>query len=201
MAQPWGMTDSFALLGVPRRFWLEEEALKERFHTLTAEHHPDVAGEAAGRAFAALNVAYQTLRDPRARLRHWLELEAPGAGTRATVPAAAEAFFPAVAAKKEALEAFLKRRTAAGGAVAKALLFPEQFALHEGLEECLAALERERTALLGQLPALDAQWQAATPEERRALTNTLLEAAQTLGYLERWAAQLREGIVQLQTGG
>ena len=74
--------DFFAWLGMPRRPWLDPEAVKERFHTLSREHHPDqqAAGSNAetDAAFARLNAAQAALRDPKARLRCLLELEHPG---------------------------------------------------------------------------------------------------------------------------
>ncbi len=69
--------DHFAELGQPRRPSLDADALKDHFHRLTAEHHPDIAGD--GGRFTTLNAAYTVLREPAARLRHLLELDAPAA--------------------------------------------------------------------------------------------------------------------------
>src|ERR1700721_1387663 len=76
------MTDCFALFHETRRPWLDPEALKAKFLTLSGQTHPDrfhsaAAGEkeAAGRRFAELNAAYNCLREPRTRLQHLLELE------------------------------------------------------------------------------------------------------------------------------
>ena len=70
------MPDHFATLAQPRRPWLDPEALRESFHRAAAQHHPDAAGGTDER-FAALNTAHAILREPAARLRHLLELEAP----------------------------------------------------------------------------------------------------------------------------
>src|SRR5580765_7109086 len=74
--------DAFALLGVPRRPWLDPDLLKQRFLSLSAEWHPDRlhnATEAEKRLaqdrFTELNHAYQMLLDPRERLLHLAELE------------------------------------------------------------------------------------------------------------------------------
>lgn len=79
------MTDAFALLSESRRPWLDADALKSRFLPLSAEVHPDrvhSASEAekaaANTRYAELNAAYNTLREPRDRLLHLLELEAGG---------------------------------------------------------------------------------------------------------------------------
>ncbi len=188
------MNDPFALFGVPRQLWLEEEALKSRFHALSAEHHPDVAPGSGGEAFAALNTAYRTLREPRTRLRAWLELE--GAPRQAAAPAEVMALFPQMGAHAQALDAFLKRREAASSALAKALLLEEQYTLSETLETWLATLEEVKAHTLATLPALDAAW----PTERELVLREVEAAAQTLGYVEKWLTQTREGVFKLQFG-
>src|SRR5580765_7856135 len=79
------MTDYFALLGVPRRPWVDEEALKARFLELSAGAHPDRVHEAgadekqrANARFAEVNAAYTCLREPKSRLAHLFELETGG---------------------------------------------------------------------------------------------------------------------------
>src|SRR5690242_19839859 len=74
--------DFFSLLGEPRRPWLDAEALKERFLQISTEAHPDRAHsasplekESATRRYAELNLAHSTLREPRDRLLHLIELE------------------------------------------------------------------------------------------------------------------------------
>jgi curved DNA-binding protein CbpA len=71
------VTDHFAALGLPRRAWLDPEDIKSRHHALIAASHPDKpTGDAA--LAASLNTARATLENPASRLRHLLELEAPG---------------------------------------------------------------------------------------------------------------------------
>ena len=76
------MTDCFALLDEPRRPVIDLEALKAKFFSRSAESHPDrshgageVERQAATDGYAALNSAYNTLREPKERLGHLLELE------------------------------------------------------------------------------------------------------------------------------
>jgi len=191
------MTDHFACLGEPRRPWLDEEALKAKFHALTAEHHPDVAGADAP-DFSAINVAYGVLRDPRTRLRHLLELEAPGrlAGRQAVPPPIVE-LFTAMGDKKQSLDRFLEKRAAAGSALGRAMLASEQFRLQEEVEEWHGVLQAEKARWLDQIPALDDAWLAG-PAERDGVAVRVAETAQALGYLEKWAAQLWDGLVKLQ---
>jgi hypothetical protein len=46
------MNDCFALLNEPRRPWLDSEALKQRFVSLSAELHPDRTHSAMATACA-----------------------------------------------------------------------------------------------------------------------------------------------------
>ena len=193
------MTDCFEALGVPHRPLLDDEELKRRFLALTAEHHPDVAGTESGE-FAALNLAYQTLRDPCQRLRHLVEL-ATGTPTprHQAAPAVIGELFPEMGRHKQALDAFLKRWNAAPAGLGKALLMEEQLQLQETLEAWLHRLQEERGKALEALPALDHQWMT-DPASREALLPKLSDMAQTLVYLDRWIGQLREGLLQLQIG-
>ncbi len=74
--------DHFALLGFPRKFGLDPEALEARFHQLNRQLHPDFFMDAPAAvrirsldATARINEAYQTLRAPVARLVYLVELE------------------------------------------------------------------------------------------------------------------------------
>ena len=76
------MTDCFALLDEPRRPWLDADALKVKFHARSAEVHPDRVHNApetervsAQERYTTLNAAFNTLREPKDRLQHLLELE------------------------------------------------------------------------------------------------------------------------------
>ncbi len=74
--------DPFAVLGEPRRPWLDAEALRSQFLEASTGMHPDRFHDApepertaAERRYADLNAAYQALREPRSRLLHLLLLE------------------------------------------------------------------------------------------------------------------------------
>lgn len=71
--------DCFALLGLPRRFDLDGQALRTAHRSLAAQAHPDLAhgqADAAAREdlLSRLNTALRTLSDPLARAEHLLEL-------------------------------------------------------------------------------------------------------------------------------
>jgi molecular chaperone HscB len=76
-----GLTDYFTLLGVERRFDIDEAELHRRFLALNRHAHPDFHGGESPevqalslRVSAAINDAYRTLRDPAARAGYLLEL-------------------------------------------------------------------------------------------------------------------------------
>lgn len=73
--------DDFALLGLPRRFALDEDELNQRRQALQRLAHPDrhaAQGAAAQRVAmqwsVRINEAYQRLRDPLRRAAYWCEL-------------------------------------------------------------------------------------------------------------------------------
>ncbi|MHC4982447.1 MAG: Fe-S protein assembly co-chaperone HscB [Planctomycetota bacterium] len=75
------LTDYFTLLGLRRRFDLDESELHEKYVALSRYAHPDFhAGDADEvkqlhlRVSAALNDAYRTLKDPAGRAAYLLEL-------------------------------------------------------------------------------------------------------------------------------
>ena len=186
------MTDFFALLQEERRPWLDADALKEKYHRLTASHHPDVA--AASGDFAEINRAYQTLSDPAARLRHLLDLEAPEAPSRTqAVPVEIAAFFTPVGEARKAVDAFLNKRSAAVSPLAKALLSTEQYEVQERLEETITSLQEKQDSLLSQVRELDAVWSGS----RAAAMEALPVLWQSLGYVAKWLATLRESLFRL----
>jgi curved DNA-binding protein CbpA len=188
------MTDFFALFDEERRPWLDADALKEKYHALTARHHPDVA-EAGGDAdFAEINRAYQTLVEPAARLRHLLELEAPEALLRTQgVPEDVAVFFAPVAEARQGVDGFFRKLAGASSPLAKALLSAEQYQVQERVEEMIGALQGKEEELLGRVRGIDALWE----EGREAALRALPGIWQSLGYIGKWLATLRESLFRL----
>jgi DnaJ-domain-containing protein 1 len=72
------MIDHFRVLHEPRRPWIDISELKTKFLALSAIHHPDRSHSSSVSEpidFAALNVAYNCLRDVPLRVAHLIELE------------------------------------------------------------------------------------------------------------------------------
>ncbi|HEV7403087.1 MAG TPA: J domain-containing protein [Chthoniobacteraceae bacterium] len=190
------LIDHFAALGRPRRPWLEPEALKEVFHRLTAEHHPDRTGDAA--RFTEINGAYAVLRDPVLRLRHLLELEEPAALAAAPpLPEALTATFMRIATLRRTIDAFVKQQAAATTPLGRALLAAARFSLQRDVELELADLETAQALGLEALREADRQWEERSP----ALVEQLAALQQELSYLAKWGAQLREALFLFQAAG
>jgi molecular chaperone HscB len=75
-------TDYFAIFGLPRKLWIEMNALEQKFLQLSWKLHPDnfvnatePERELSLKRSSELNDAYRTLRDPVARVEYLLGLE------------------------------------------------------------------------------------------------------------------------------
>ena len=204
------MIDCFALLDEPRRPWIDPEALKARFLLLSRHAHPDRVHneappdkQAATLHYTDLNAAYTCLREPKARLRHLLELER-GSRPREVQPVPPDTMdlFFEVGQLGRAADAFLSRRNRLDSPLLKAEVFEEGFEWREkinALEQRLA----ERVAVLDEeLRTLNRDWETAAPlpDPARAQTLPLArleEMYQLYGYLTRWRGQLQERLTQL----
>lgn len=187
------MTDHFAILALPRRPWLEPEEIKGAFQRLAAERHPDSPGGDA-EAFAHTNAAWQILREPASRLRHLLELDFPALDLASTQlpPSLADAFMD-MAALLRTLEDFRRRKVAATGALAIALLADDRTKIERRLRAALARIGAIIAGALEEVRTIDASW-----PQRDATTADRLSALQReLTFAEKWSTQLREGLFVL----
>lgn len=217
--------DYFAIFEEKRRPWLDADALKEKFHRLTASHHPDVADrsetanksrnpaaaangdlrENGTRDFSEINHAYQTLSDLPARLRHLLALEFPEINTR-QLPISDELseLFLAISENQQALAAFFAKQSQAASPLARALLAQEQFALLETTQRLcvrVAKCEEETEQAVRDLAARWGKQEPGEPEkqarEREAQGAELAALYQSSAFLKKWSAQLREATARL----
>lgn len=188
------MTDYFALLGQPRRPWLDPEALKESFHRLAVEHHPDVAGE--NETFAQVNAGYRILKEPASRLRHLLELEylTEPAGAPQLPPGLTERFMEVATLERE-IHVFLRQQGDATSNIQKSLLAADRFAMQRDVEKLIAELETYRERLLQLLQAENHLWEQRTAETGGRLATLQQEFA----FISKWIDQLRERSVQLES--
>lgn len=195
------MTDYFALLNQSRRPWLEAETLKARFHTLSAEVHPDRVHQSSDRDklvanqhYTELNAAYHCLLEPRSRIRHLLELEL---GTKPSdltdVPDDLMELFFSASKVFRAVDAFLTEKARATSPLLQVQFFERGQDWVERLGTLRETISPRRDALLEELKALDGGWAAAMPKP----TQRLLEIWRLLSFYERWLGQIQERVAQL----
>jgi hypothetical protein len=205
-----GFLDCFALFDEPRRPWLSPDALKEKFLKLSSEDHPDRvhgAPEAERRRaherYAELNTAYQTLREPRDRLRHLLELERGAKpGDIEQIPSGSMDLFFEIAKTIRDTDAFLAEKNQISSPLLQVRLFEQGTEWTERLMKLQRKIDVTREALALELDALNRFWECApppgSPERLEGLPLDRLEQVYRLfSYISRWTAQIQERIVQL----
>ena len=203
------MTDCFALFEEPRRPWLDADALKAKFHARSAEVHPDRvhSAPAAERAaaqdrYTALNAAFTTLREPKDRLQHLLELESGAKpGNIQTTPAELTDLFFAVGQLCRDVDFFLLEKGRANSPLLKVKMFQRAMDWTSQLNALQTRINAKRGDLETELQAMNATWSAAPtePDARRASLPLprLEQLYRTFSFLSRWAGQLQEHVVQL----
>lgn len=190
------MTDYFALLDQPRRPWLEEDELKTRYHAKTLQLHPDAQPETTGSAgFAELNDAYRTLRDPKLRLRHLLDLHGSADRANNTVPDSLQTLFPQISAATHRADLVLEKFRSATTALTRGLLKPELLRPTDEVDRLLAAIRKLHDQALAEMRTLDDKWGADPTHDRKVAQRLVL----TFTYLGRWIAQLEEKRFQLSS--
>jgi len=180
--------DYFQILGVPRRLVLDPAALQRRYYELHRLLHPDryqtgpqAARVASLRNTAAVNRAYQTLRDPIDRGLYWLVLhgESLGSNNNRVPIELAELVF-------ETQEKLEELRAARGGN-GNAALATEIDSVRQTLAERRAELLKELHENFVRWGAADADVATLTKELK-----TLLSAMAYLGTLMRDVEQALE---------
>lgn len=195
------MTDYFALLNEPRRPWLDADALKTKFHSLSAEVHPDRvhqapenARQAANQRYIELNAAYQCLRESRLRLRHLLELELGNKPSDLTdVPNDLMALFFAVGKLFREVDAFRSEKAKATSPLLQVQFFERGQEWEEKLNGLRGEVSVRREKLLKELRDLDSGWSGVAPKP----TAELLRIWRVLSFYDRWLAQIQERTLAL----
>ncbi len=204
------MTDCFALLDEPRRPAPDLDSLKAKFLALSAEVHPDRLHNApeperlaATERYAALNVAYNTLREPKERIGHLLELEL---GTKPSgidaVPAEWMEGFMDVGQLCRSVDAFLADSAKVTSPLLKVQRFQQGMEWTDRLNETIQRLTARLNEINSGLQALNPAWTAAPAvgDARRPSALPLEELAAAfrgVSFLTRWIGQLRERTVKL----
>ncbi len=207
------MTDSFVLLDEPRRPWLDAEALKQKFLPLSSAVHPDrthnaseAEQQASNTRYAELNAAYNTLREPRDRLLHLLELELGAKPSDIQrIPPGTMDLFVEVGQLCRDVDAFLAQRGNVTSPLLKVQMFERGMEWTDKLQALQQRINAKRDELTGELQKMNAVWDAApaigSPERAAALPLERLEQIyRVFSYIARWSEQIQERNVQLATG-
>jgi DnaJ-domain-containing protein 1 len=206
------MTDYFALFNEPRRPALDTDALKQKFLQLSNDVHPDRVHSASeeekqrvtGR-YSELNAAYNTLREPRDRLLHLLELEA-GAKPKDVqrIPPGTMDLFVEVGQLCRDVDSFLVERNKVTSPLLKVQMFERGMEWTDKLQALQQRINAKRDELVEELRKMNSQWEAApavaSSDRAAALPLERLEQIYRIfSYIARWSEQLSERIVQLAT--
>ncbi|HAB18192.1 MAG TPA: hypothetical protein PLX89_06635 [Verrucomicrobiota bacterium] len=204
------MTDAFALLNEPRRPWFDAEELKARFLPLSAGTHPDKTHgasadekRAASSKYAELNAAFNTLKEPRDRLRHLYELEAgekPKDIQR--IPPGTMDLFVEVGQTCRDADAFLQKKSGHDSPMLKLQWMQDGFDWLDRLQSLQGRVNTMRDQLSAELREMNGIWDAAPPSgspgRRAALPLERLEQIyRSMSYIARWTEQIQERLVQL----
>lgn len=204
------MEDHFAALNEPRRPWIDQDSVKARFLTLSADVHPDrfhTASETergdANRRYAALNAAQSCLADTKSRTLHLLELEH---GSRPevvkNVPEETMDMFLKVGQLTRDVDAFIDEKETTQSPLLKARLFEQGLQWTDKLQSLQSDLNAQLAPLEAELQELNAAWEAAPsigdPARAGELPlSRLEEIGRVVSHLTRWNQQLQERIVRL----
>ncbi|CAN5396500.1 hypothetical protein BH23VER1_BH23VER1_15190 [soil metagenome] len=178
--------DHFAALGLPRRADLDPAVVKERFHQLSRQHHPDRAspGERPDH-FESLNRAQAVLSDTPQRLRHLHELQFGDLDRAGSISDPLMAHFSEVGAALQAANALANKKEAAQSALAKALLEAET-------PTVLATITAAQSHLADALRLAEARLPGIEPSP-----HALAAAYRDLAFLTRWRTQLQAAFARL----
>ncbi|HSH93397.1 MAG TPA: DnaJ domain-containing protein [Roseimicrobium sp.] len=204
------MTDHFARLDVNRQPWLDVEELKGRFHTLSQEVHPDrvhnaspAERETANAQYSSLNTAYNTLRQPKDRIAHLIELET-GVRPRDIQGMStdlADLFLKVGAVLKE-IDPLVAQKESTVSPMLKVALMDRVMVASDRLETVQREVGGLVQALDQELKSMNTAWIHA-PDlgqsgRREALPLARLEEMyRLLGYYTRWQQQLSDRLFRL----
>jgi hypothetical protein len=181
------MQDAFEKLGVPRQFFLAEEALRTAYTERSKS-----ASEADQQA---LNEAFHLLLRPDKRIKHLMELAGPAeASAWRAVPLSEDymTLFGDVSSVKQAAETLIKQTESSHSALARALLAPIVLRLRDKAETSAKSLDQRLQQEQQMMEQLD------QPLPSSATWSEIAALQARLAYLLKWQAQVREVLLKLQ---
>jgi curved DNA-binding protein CbpA len=201
--------DHFDLLDQPRRPWLDPVELKTKFLALSGSCHPDrlhnataAEKQSATDRYAALNAAYNALREPKDRLEHLLQLElGTKPGDVQKIPSATMDLFMEIGNTLRDIDTFLSQRAQITSPLIRAQSFEKSMDYTDQLNALQQRLNQTRDELHRELQQMNQSWEVAPKygtERTAALPLTRLEEIyRSLSFLTRWTNQVQQRIIQL----
>jgi curved DNA-binding protein CbpA len=178
-----GVSDPFALLGLPRRPLVDQEALREAYFQSARRAHPDAPG-GSDAAFAEARAAFDTLRNPASRL------EALAGSKASPPPRPPENLFKTSADAIQETRAALA--SAGSSALERALTAQHCNAALARVGEALRRVTCEEDDCSAVLAQLDANWPQADADALASLASRLRFIGRFRRELEECAFQLRQ---------
>ena len=194
------MTDYFALLGEVRRPWIDSNKLKQKYHQLTLQLHPDLGSRNQTTSedtdsLAELNEAFRVLQDPKLRLQHLLVLgNAVLVAARPVPPTLANLFWDTGTSLKN-LDALLEKQSSTSR-LTQALGKSEVADAEMRTREILDQLRSLYDNALDKLRRTDPLWLA----DPAAHLSTLVDLYDSFSYLSRLIEQVNERRLRLRLG-
>ena len=212
-ARPEQVGNFFEVLGLERLPWLDEEDLKHRFHSMSATIHPDKVHNAAGeirdkaeQRFILLNAAYQELKDPRRRLRYFLELETGrNLSEISEVPESLTDWFQRVHRVLDRFKKVSVKNGLAASNLEKVQKMKALLDLQSEIQDLATALNNRIQELNRGIIEVSNEWgpliqealQTSDPDPRTSRLRTLLSVYYELTYLQRWLGQVQQKAAEL----
>jgi len=200
------MIDYFAVLNEPRRPWIDQEQLKQKYLDLTSSAHPDrwhaapdQEKTAAHDRYLLLNSAYNVLRSDKARLAHLLELES-GQRPKEVQNISPELMelFVSVGQLCQKIDAFLPEKRKACPPLVQAELFAKGQELSAQVQGAQEHLRQLQATLQAELASLNQRWSAGSGTTANPLPlKRLEEIYRAFSYLNKWTQQLQDRFVHL----
>lgn len=168
--------NAFSSLQLPCSLRIDDASLREAYRTASKDAEDESAQ-------ATVTAAYQLLRSPASRLRHWLELQGLEGDSRGVIDGELVDWFGQIGAVIQETDELLRRREQCQSALAKAMMENEMQAGRLRIEQWQARLQEWLTQKMGLFAGIEAGSLSAAEA---------WVCVRDLSFIEKWQHQLRE---------
>lgn len=179
---PAAQSTSFDTFGLSPVLSLDTNSLRDTYHKLAAQNHPDQGGDKE--VFDSINRDYQILQTPSKRLKLYMEIFQVEYDPRGSVSNPLIDLFMQVGSLLQTADAFTRKKSSAHSALAKALLENQSIEIQDQLSLLITEVESQQNVILTNL---------SPPPPLPMLPQTTRD----LAFLEKWHAQLQHAYAGL----